>query len=193
MSMRFAEAAEQAFAFLEEVGFKLTQRSETRLQYESNQAVAVIEWDPRSGELEAFIGLLARKGELQETFSLTDVLNMQGAEAPNRRIPFQVADEDRLAPFLQRLAGDTRTHAQAALAGDRMFFRRLSTFRSAQSRAYMRDMELRRVRSEAERAWRNRDLSRLIRLYASIESDLSESEMGKLDYARNHVGLRDRG
>ncbi len=33
--------------------------------------------------------------------------------------------------FLEKLADDTRTHAQSALAGDRMFFRRLETFRSA--------------------------------------------------------------
>ena len=156
---------------------------------QSNQAVAVVEWNPRSGELEAFTGLLPKKGESQETLSLSDVLNMQGAEAPKRRMPFQVADEDHLAPFLQKLAQDTRAHAQPALAGDRMFFRRLETFRSTQSQAHMRDMELRRVRSEAEKAWRDRDLSSLIRLYASIESDLSESEKVKLDYARNRVGL----
>ena len=187
MSMRFAEAAEQAFSFLEKAGFKLAQRSETRHQYESNQAVVVVEWDPRSGELEVFTGPLPKKGESQEMFSLSDLLNMQGVDAPKRRMPFQVADEDHLAPFLQKLAEDTRSHAQSALAGDRMFFRRLETFRSAQSQAYMRDMDLRRVRSEAEKAWRNRDLSKLIRLYASIENELSESEKGKLDYARKHV------
>jgi hypothetical protein len=188
MSVRFADVAEQAFSFLEKAGFRLAQRDSTRLQYESDHAVVVIEWDPRSGEMEASIGLPAKRGERPDMFSLSDLLNMQGVGAPKRRMPFQVADEDRIAPFLQKLAEDTRTRAQSALAGDRMFFRRLHTFRSAQSRAYMRDMELRRVRSEAERAWRDRELNRVISLYSSIENDLSELEKGKLDYARKHVG-----
>lgn len=188
MSMRFAEAARRALSFLEKAGFRLAQFGSTRLQYESDQAVVAIEWDPRSGELEVFTGLLPKKGEPQEMFSLSDLLNMQGVDAPRRRMPFQVADEGGLAPFFEKLADDTRTHARSALAGDRMFFRRLKTFRSAQSQAYMRDMELRRVRSEAEQAWRDRDLNRLIKLYASIESHLSESEKGKLDYARKHMG-----
>lgn len=188
MSMRFAEAARQAFSFLENTGFRLAQVGSTRLQYQSDQSVVAIEWDPRSGGLEVFIGLLLKKGEPQEMFSLSDLLNMQGVDAPRGRMPFQVADEDSLAPFLDNLAEDTRTHAQSALAGDRIFFRRLNTFRSAQSQAYMRDMELRRVRSEAERAWRDRDLNNVIRLYGSIESDLTESERGRLVYARKHAG-----
>jgi len=187
MSMRFAEVAQLAFSFLEKTGFRLVQRGSTRLQYESDKAVVIIEWDARSGEMEVFVGLWPMKSEPQNVFSLTDLLNMQGVDAPKGRKPFQVVDERLLAQFLEKLAEDTQMHAQSALAGDRMFFRRLETFRSAQSEAYMRDMELRRLRSEADKAWGIRDLNKFISLYTPIENDLSEAEKGKLDYARKHV------
>lgn len=184
--MRFPDMARQAFSFLEDAGFHLIQRDPARLQYETDQAVVTIEWDARSGEMNVFIGLQPRKGEPLDAFSLSDLLGMQGVDVPERKMPIQVADESRLGPFLEKLAEDTRVHAQPALAGDRMFFHRLKAFRDARSQAYMRDMRLRHVRSEAERAWRERELDKVIGLYTSIEDELSESEKGKLDYARKH-------
>lgn len=91
-----------------------------------------------------------------------------------------------LVHSLKNSPDDMRVHAQPALAGDRMFFHRLKAFRNAQSQAYMQDMELRRVRSEADKAWHERRLGDLIGLYTSIASHLTESEKGKLDYAKKH-------
>jgi hypothetical protein len=107
-------------------------------------------------------------------------------DVPERNIPLQVAEEDKLGPFLDKMAEDTRVYAQPALAGDRMFFRRLNAFRSAQAQTYMRDMERRRVRTEAEKAWQKRELDKLIALYTSIEDQLSASEKAKLAYAKQH-------
>jgi hypothetical protein len=101
-------------------------------------------------------------------------------------MPFQVGEETKLRPFLDKMAEDTRVHAQLALAGDRMFFLRLETFRSAEAEAYMRDMELRRVRTEADKAWQKSDLDKVAALYASIEDQLNVSEKAKLAYARQH-------
>jgi hypothetical protein len=109
---------------------------------------------------------------------------MEGVDVPERRMPFQVADECKLGPFLEKLADDTRAYAQPALAGDRMFLRRLKTFRSAQAQSFMRDMELRRVRKAADMAWQERDFDKLIGLYGSIEDELTASEKAKLVYAK---------
>jgi hypothetical protein len=70
------------------------------------------------------------------------------------------------------------------LTGDRVFFRRLSVFRSAEARTYWRDVELSRVRREADMAWQSRELKTLIALYTSIEEDLTASERAKLAYAK---------
>jgi hypothetical protein len=184
--MRFSEAAKQAFSYLERAGFRLAQVDPDRLQYEAAQAFVTIEWDARSGELNVFVGLQPRKGEPRDAFSLTDLLAMENVDVPEWKMPFQVAEEDKLGPFLDKMAEDTRVHAQPALAGDRMFFRRLNAHRSAKAQTYMRDMELRRVRTEADKAWQKRELDKLIALYTSVEDQLTASEKAKLAYAKQH-------
>ncbi len=186
MSAQFPDMAQRAFSFLEDAGFRLVTRDSARLQYETSRVIATIEWDARSGELNMFVGLQPRKGEARDAFTLTDLLAMDGVDVPERKTPFQVADESKLRPFLDKLAEDTRVHALSALAGDRMFFHRLKAFRNAQAQAYMRTMELRRVRAEADKAWQKRQLDRLVTLYTSIEDQLTASEKAKLAYAKQH-------
>lgn len=186
MSGQFADMAHRAFSFLEDGGFHLVTRDPARLQYETSQAFATIEWDARSGELNVFVGLQPGKGEARDAFSLTDLLAMDGVDVPERKMPLQVAKENELMPFLDKLAADIRVHAQSALAGDRMFFHRLKVFRNAQAQTSMRDMELRRVRAEADMAWQERELNKLVTLYTSIEDQLTASEKAKLAYAKQH-------
>jgi hypothetical protein len=111
---------------------------------------------------------------------------MVNADVPDRTRPFEVIDETRLKPFLDKLAEDMRKHGRLALAGDRMFYRRLATFTSAQSQALMRNMELSRVRSAADKAWHKRDFDRLIALYTPVDNHLSPSEKARLAYAKKH-------
>jgi hypothetical protein len=184
MNSPFLDTAEQAFSFLEREGFRLSERSADHLRYETGHVSVTINRDPRDGELDVYIGLQPGGGEARDDFSLTDLLAMEGIDAPERRMPFQVFDQAKIAPFLERLAEDTKVHARLALAGDRMFFHRLKAFRNARGRAYRRDIDLRRVRAEAGQAWHNRDFNKLIALYTSIEDDLTASEKAKLSYAR---------
>jgi hypothetical protein len=177
--------AKRASSFLEGAGFRLTQLDAGQLRYESAQSVVDIVWDARSGELEAFVGLRPQTGLAKDTYSLMDILGMEGAP-PDRKVAVQVADENRLQPFVDQLAEDMRVHAQPALAGDRMFFRRLETYRHARAEAFGRSMKLQQVRSAVEDAWRKRDFKKVIGLYTSVESDLTEVEKRKLEYAREH-------
>ena len=111
---------------------------------------------------------------------------MEGADVPERRQPFKVANETRLGPFVEKLAEDTKAFGQPALAGDPLFFQRLEAFRATVAKEYTRSLRLRTIRSEADKAWRNRKFDKLIDLYTSIENDLTRSEKGKLQYARKH-------
>lgn len=186
MNERFTDMAKHAFSFLEDAGFRLVRCEAHVLRYESSQVFAEVSWDSRSGELSVYLGLQSKKGQRADAFSLNDLLAMEQAGLSGANAAFQVAEEDRLGPFLEELATKTRIDAMPALNGDRMYFRRLETFRSAQAEASMRQMDLRQVRSEAEKAWRERNFREVARLYTSIERDLSESEKGKLAYARQH-------
>jgi hypothetical protein len=183
MNSPFSDFAQRVFSFLEDAGFRLSERSAERLRYETAQVFLMVDRDPRDGALDVYIGLQPKKGEPRDDFSLTTLLAMEAADVPEARMPFQVFDQSKIGPFLERLAHDTKTYAQPALAGDRMFFHRLRAFRSAQSKAY----ELQRVRAQANRAWQSRDLDKLIVLYTSIEDQLTASERAKLGYARRHT------
>jgi hypothetical protein len=184
MNEKFSDIARRTFSFLEEAGFRCLQPEPTLLRYETENVFVTITWDPRSGEIGEFIGLRSRKGEREDGFSLSDLLAMEGVDLPERKMPFQVADESRLGPFLEKLAEDTSTFARSALAGDRMYLRRLKTFRNTAAQTYMRSLTLQNVRSQAETAWHRREFDRVVDLYTSIESDLSGSERGKLEYAK---------
>ena len=185
MSETFVEMAKRAFSFLGGAGFRLTKSEAGQVQYESDRSFVAVSWDSRSGELDALVGLLPRTGKAQDEYSLADIMGVAGVSASDCKLT-QVADEGRLGPLVEKLATDLCTHAQPALAGDRMYFRRLETFRGAKADNYMREMKLRQVRSEAEKAWQNRQYDRVVSLYGSVEGDLTESETRKLDYARQH-------
>lgn len=185
MSTRFVEMVERAFSFLEDAGFRRSEMEADLVTFESNRSFVAVSWDPRSGELDAFIGLAPRTGRAQDEYSLADVMGAAGFPSSDCK-PAQVADEGRLEPFIVALADNVRTHAQPGLAGDRMYFRRLETFRGAKADAYMRDMKLRQVRAEVEKAWHDRQFEKVISLYSSVEGDLTESEVRKLEYAKQH-------
>jgi hypothetical protein len=185
MTNTFACQARSAFSFLEELGFRVVDVSQICLRYEGAGAFVLISWDPRSWELNVSLGLLPLKGQVEKRFSFFGLLLMLDEQDSKRARPPEVA-ESGLRPFLERLAEDVRTYAQPALRGDRMFFRRLDVFRSAQATQYMRDMEMTRVRSETEGAWKKRNYDQVVRLYGPVEEFLTESEKAKLSYARKH-------
>lgn len=185
MSAHFVDMVERAFSFLEDSGFRRTNSKPGLVNYESDRSFVTVSWDARSGELDAFVGLVPRTGRAQDEYSLADILGVAGLPASDCK-PAQVADEGRLESFIATLASNVRTHAQAGLAGDRMYFRRLEAFRSAKADAYMRDMKLRQVRAEVEKAWRDRQFDEVVSLYTSVEDDLTESEARKLEYAKQH-------
>jgi hypothetical protein len=60
--------------------------------------------DPRDGELNVSIGLQLTKGRPRDDFSLTTLLAMEGADVPEARLPLQVFDQNKIGPFLERLA-----------------------------------------------------------------------------------------
>lgn len=183
MSARFVKLVERSFAFLEDLGFRRTSTEPGLVEYESDRAFVNLSWDVRSGELNALLGLVPRTGQAWDKYALADILGVAGLPASDCR-PAQVAEERRLEPFIARLAGNIRTHAQPALLGDRAYFRRLEAFRAATANAQMREMKLRQVRAEVEQAWQERQFERVVSLYTSVEDALSESELSKLEYAK---------
>jgi hypothetical protein len=109
MSTAFPDMASRAFSFLEDAGFRLVKRNRALVLYESEQAFVGIDWDaPRAGELNVYIGCWPEAGEPLKSFSLGDLLAMQGVKSPQS--PGQFAFRKRTSSNLF-LNGLRRTRA----------------------------------------------------------------------------------
>ena len=181
-SERFPDLARRAFSFLENTGFEITHVDAEELRYESSSAVVSVQWDARSGEHEVFVMLRSSDGGARTTYSLTDMLAMDGMHLDAQ--PPQVHDQYRLPPFLERSADALRTHCRDALRGDVSYFQRLEEFRRVNAEALTQQMARQRVRSDVEQAWRAQEYQAVVELYTSILTDLSDLEKSRLEYAQ---------
>lgn len=182
----FADLAKEEFAFLSRRGFSVFSDSPGEVRFHSKNAAVSVTWDRRSGELDVYLEPL-RDAETDKPYSLRDVLAMHGAALPEARQPFQVSELGKLQPFLHRLADDVSEYASEALAGDRMYYRRLSEFRSKQAQNFMRDMQVRRARANAAEAWKGREYGQVVEQFESIMDDLTPAERKKLEVARDRM------
>lgn len=145
MTATFTELAERAFSFLDKDGFSITHSNHGELTYRKGRMFVTISWSSRSGELEVFIGP-GDPADQSSAFSATDILRMEGAISEKTNLPFQVVDEEKLGSFLQKLAGYVNSYAKPALAGDKMFFRRLAAYRNREATALMAEMHIRQAK-----------------------------------------------
>ncbi len=182
----FSKWATEEFSFLLDRGFSLSSDDSEEVRFQSAKSVVRITWDRRSGELEVYLQLL-HEAVGDKPYSLRDLLSMEGKDLPEAREPFQVSEQDRLRPFLKRLADDVSKYASNALAGDRMYYRRLSEFRSGEARSFMKGMHLRQARAKADEAWRLRNYEQIVEQYESIRDDLNATERRKLEIAKDRM------
>lgn len=186
MKPLFSNLAKDEFSFLLDCGFSLSGENLREVRFQSAEVVVSIVWDDRSGELDVYLAPLrgAREGA---PYSLRDLLAMEGKDSLEARKPFQVSEEGRLRPFLKQLADDVSKYASRALAGDRMYYRRLSEYRSRQAQSLMKDMKLRQAKAKADEAWKHRNYEQVVSQYESIRAELSASELKKLEIAKSRI------
>ena len=186
MTSLFSNFAKDEFSFLLDRGFSLSSDSPSEVRFQSAESIICIVWDDRSGELDVYLTPLRGAPE-DEPYSLRDLLAMEGKDLPEAKEPFQVSEQEQLRPFLRQLADDVSKYASNALAGDRMYYRRLSEYRSRQARSLMEGMQLRQARAKANEAWGRHDYEQVIAQYESIRDHLSASELKKLEIAKNRI------
>jgi hypothetical protein len=186
MTETFSELAKKAFLFLEVSGFQHPSFGEHELRYQSKNSFVIVKWDSRSGELDCYLGLVPFSEDPSRRYSLTDILKMQCAEEAVTR-PYQIAKETKLEASLNTLSSNIRKYASSALEGDRMFFRRLETFRQAQGRKLLSDINSATKRARAESAWNSKKFDEFIAIYEALDGSLTEVEQKKLEIARRKL------
>ena len=190
-TLGFKEAVLSAFYFLTtEYGFRCVKTEVTFVRYESSSAFINIYHGRGSFELGFEIGPLAESPELEEHFSLGDVVDVMDARKETGYNFFQVSDREGVQKFVPRLAELVRKYADLALRGNQEFFRRLREMQTQKSDLFLKEMRLEQIRPKVEIAWREKNYRKAVELYESVHNDLSSLELQKLDYARKKLKER---
>jgi hypothetical protein len=178
----FGEAAIRAFTFLTtEHGLRLMRREPGWVEFGGLAVVVAVQYDRQRGELDCLIGPVSREpGQPVTLYGLMSVIVAAGQQADAPLLPLTVTRVEELPGRLEQLAQLTRQFAYPLIAGDIHLFALLEA--SQRQRAYHDWLE--RVRRAAEQAWNERDFTRAVGLYSSIQQQLSTIEARKLDFAR---------
>lgn len=187
----FAEAVLSAFNFLtKEYGFHLVKADATFVRYESPHVFVNVYHGRASYELGFEIGrLIDMAGQGEHPFSLAMVIELMGAQIETGYTLLQASSPERVKKYVPKLADLVKKYAASALKNDSNTFKLLAETRSRMSDEIHKDMKLKDTREDAEKAWREKNYSKLASLYESISEDLTPAESKKLDYAKKHSPL----
>jgi hypothetical protein len=181
----FAEAVITCFSFLvEEYGLSLVTQETTYLRFESNAVFVNVYHGRLSYEVGVEIGEQQKANSvLERGFVLGEIIAMTDYDIGAKFCFYQATTPELIMKSVTQTAELVKAYARPALSGDRSFFEGLSKVRSRMSREYLKEMEMGRVRQEAEVAWREKHYEQLVELYEAVKDDLTPSEIKKLEYA----------
>lgn len=178
----FEELVRTHFEFLvTDYGFDLISSTPDTVRFESKNVFFKITYDDYSFEIETYVGLLA---EDPTSYSQVDVLDALLGEANIDQRFFQASSPERMKYCVTRLAHLVRSHYEPVLRGEKEVLRKIDLVVCQKSDALAKEDELRNLRGDAEKAWRDKDYRKLVELFEPVKADLTPSEAGKLAYAK---------
>lgn len=187
----FREAVLADFKFLGDLGFHPVQEEITLVRYESPTVFVNIYHGRASFELGVEIGGL---GEPSEKVTLYDIVAWAGAlnaEGFGQHVMFQVSSREGVQQFVPRLANLVRRYGMPFFKGDATAYTEVLEARSRAATVYERQVHLDDLRRKVEVAWNSKDFTRVVELYASMKSEITEVEAKRLAYAEKHVLAQD--
>ena len=187
--MHFSQAANRAFAFLvDPFSFKLASSDELRVSYVRADMAVTIGHDRLSYELGIALARLDKPEECQRPYNMADFVRVADPVLARQYRRFTATTAVAVQKGLDNLAQELQVYGRPALLGSESFFRNLKQGRDDAAREFGREMEERGVRREAEKAWHSRDYTQVVASYSRIEGALTESEKGRLRFARKRSG-----
>jgi hypothetical protein len=189
----FKEAALSSFDFLRRYGFSCVRAEPTFVRYESTQT---------SSGKRLFVNVYHGRGSYelgveigpcdQDQATLTLPLIVEWAsgekrENPDQQTIFQASTREGVNRFVPKLAELVQKYAKPFLKGDINDYQSAAEHVRRGSALYEKDMQLRRVREQADLAWHDKDYAQVVGLYEPFEEDLSRSEGMRLEYAKKQL------
>lgn len=182
-TLRFVEAAQEAFRFLLNCGFKLQNADATILRYASEKVFVNVYHGRSSYELGVEVGRFSSKHCETRGHSLSALMRLKN---PRKKEGFKnlVATTPKEVKIgIQKLAKEFISCGDEVLKGDDVVFKTLERQRHDWSLAFAAEVSYRQVSPRAEEAFRQQDYRRAADLYKSIKGKLTPMELKKLEYA----------
>jgi len=195
-ALGFEPAVLSSFDFLATDGFRCVHSDSTTVRYEKrislglNGVFVSVHHGHGSFELSVWIG---RKRPAKYLVDVMEVVRWSGAyeaEGLGKNAPgFQVSSRENVEKLVARLAQLVSEYGGPFTRGDRKAFSDVLTRRRRGWQDYEKEVQLRKMREEAEMAWHRKDLSHVVKLYRPFASDLKPFEVKRLEYARKYENL----
>lgn len=178
----FPPAVRKHFAYLIDLGFTVVHTEPTYMRFESDQIAVNLYHGRKSCELGAEIGLLGGP-----EYPFMALIRLTDPDLADRYKNTVALTRDSVGKGVQKLSETFKEHAWGALRGDLTVFARLDEQRKEMAHERATRMKVKRVRPGASEAFRVKNFERAVQLYESIESELTDAELKKLEYARKQI------
>jgi len=184
----FEDAVLSCFKFLIDLGLHPVQEEVTFVRYESTQVFVNVYHGRASFELGVEIGRL--KEPDKDKLTSYDIVAWAGAEKAEgfgQNVMFQVSSLEGVRDFVPKLAHLVQKYAVPFIEGDATAYQEALEARSRAGAEYIKQVNLRQMRSKAEVAWHTKDFAQVVELYGPAREDLTEVEAKRLTYAQQQV------
>jgi hypothetical protein len=188
----FAAAVLAEFGFLSGLGFRVVERTDTLVCYETARRFVRVFHGRGSYELGVEIGRWVDVGgELREQFfPLRDVIARQADPAEVGYGGLAATDAQLVRKFVRQLGGWTREFAVPLLSDGDQEFDRLSEINARRAESHREALHASRLRARAAEAWQRRDFGTVVNAYSEIEAELPTVELKPSEQARLRYALK---
>jgi hypothetical protein len=185
----FPETVLMFFRFLiEDFGFAVIKQDSTLVRFESGDVFVNIYHGRASYEVGIEIGELRSNTGLPEFgYTLGEIISASDPEAGAAYRADHITEPELIEKYVSKISELVKNFAPLALVGNKDFFKRVSDLQARKSNKYLKNLELNRVRSEVEIAWRNKNYKQVVELFEPVAGDLTTSEIKKFDYAKRKL------
>lgn len=165
-------------------GFVRGESARHSFEFRSHSVSLALLFDPYSYELAIDVFLRA---EPSRRYGLLDILEAALGPHSKEESFFQASNPERVDFCLRAMADLLGKYGNAVLTGNPAAFEQMQDAARRRNNAYAQDTIHKRVRMDAEGAWRCRDYAKIIEIYGALEAELTPLERKKLNYAKSHT------
>lgn len=187
LELRFVEAVQEEFRFLETHGYKCVWVEPTFIKYELGGFFVNVYHGRSSFELGVEIGQMNQADENGTGYSLTELLQFCAPEKKDRWY-FAARTPADVKTGVGRMAEAFKQCSDLILSGSPAVFDQLREQRKKWKYSFALDVLAKQTRPKAEMAFQKKRYAEAAKLYESIRAALTPTELKKLEYARRHIG-----